>query len=160
MALPLDEFEWMSEEKLRNYDPIKDATEEEGFGYILEVTLRYPPELHLEHNAWPLAPELVDLTEEDLSPFSRQCLREARGGDTRYRARKLTSTFRTREHYVVHALNLRLYVELGMELVTVHRGIRFHQARFMKPYISDCTDKRAAARTKAEKCLLKLKCNR
>ena len=33
MSHPLDEFEWMSEEKLRNYVPIKDATEEEGFAY-------------------------------------------------------------------------------------------------------------------------------
>ena len=40
-------------------------------GYILEVDLEYPRDLHELHNDYPLAPEKVKLTEEMLSPYSK-----------------------------------------------------------------------------------------
>ena len=35
-------------------------------GWILEVDLEYPPELHEEHNSYPLAPEKKVVKKEDL----------------------------------------------------------------------------------------------
>ncbi len=72
-----------------------DVTEEDGPGYILEVDLAYPEELHLPHNSFPLAPESVEIDQHQLSPYSLSCLREVYR-KTKHKATKLTSTFRQR----------------------------------------------------------------
>ena len=54
--LPLNNFEWMTENDLSNWRQFSD---QEGKGCILEVDLEYPKELHNLHNDLPLAPERV-----------------------------------------------------------------------------------------------------
>ncbi len=157
--LPQRDFRWMTAEELREFDPSRDVRLEDGPGYILEVDLDYPPELHLPHNSFPLAPVTMDIDYSHLSPYSRSCL-EAMGQDPRrYKARKLTSTFEPRRKYLVHGLNLALYLRHGLKLRRIHRGITFHQARYLEPFITGCTRKRAAARTKTEADMYKLFCN-
>ena len=51
--LPVSDFKW-SEDKI---DDILVTTEESEKGYIVEVDLEYPSELHDLHNDYPLAPE-------------------------------------------------------------------------------------------------------
>jgi hypothetical protein len=149
-------------------------------GRILEVTMEYPAHLHLDHHSFPLAPEQVEVTEDDLSPYAKDILRRmASGGHLstvtsdkqrkkcredpnflpRYKAKKLTSTFNTRREYLVHESNLRYYLKKGLKLVTIHRGIRFRQANFVSRYIELCTIKRAMSRTKAESNIFKLLIN-
>ena len=38
-------------------------------GYILEVELEYPDELHSLHNDYPLAPEKLEITQNILSKY-------------------------------------------------------------------------------------------
>lgn len=64
-----------------------------------------------------------------------------------------------RRNYVVHGLNLQLYKKLGMEILKIHRGIRFEQVDFIKPYIDMCTQKRKTAPTESLKNMYKLLCN-
>ena len=156
--MPLRDFEWMSEEEINNFDWRTQISEEDGTGYMLEVSLRYPEKLHLQHNSFPLAPEHVEISERDLSPYSRGCLEDLKKSSN-YRAKKLTATFRNRERYLVHGLNLKFYLEMGLELITIHRGIKFYQEAFIKPYIKTCMRKRAAAKTKSEGDLMKLLSN-
>lgn len=161
-ALPHSEFEWMNEEELKAFDVTKDVTNEDGIGYILEVTLRYPERLHKEHNSFPLAPHTMTCEGDKLSDYATKCLDELKpSGKNRrsYKATKLTATFHDRVEYLCHGINLKLYVELGLELVTIHRGIKFHQTAFLRPYIDLCTRKRAASKTKSESDYYKLQCN-
>jgi hypothetical protein len=174
-----EEEEEEQEEEKEDHEIDKD---EEGFstGRILEVTLEYPSHLHLDHHSFPLAPEQLDVSEEDLSPYAKQVLRKmATSGHLstvtskkqkekckkdstflpRYRAKKLTSTFRTRKEYLVHETNLRYYMKKGLKLVAIHRGIRFRQTDFIRPYIEMCTRKRQMSRTKAESDIFKLLIN-
>ena len=58
--------------------------------------------------------------------------------------------------YTVHFKNLKLYLELGLILENVHRGIRFYQTDFLKPYIKLNTDLRKKATNDFEKDLFKL----
>ena len=120
--------------------------------------MRYPEKLHIPHNSAPLAPEQIELTENDLSPYSLECLSRL-AKTKKHRSQKLTATFRDRVKYVCHGLNLKLYLELGMELVEVHRGVTFHQEPFIKPYIDMCANKRAAAKTKSDNMVMKLLSN-
>ncbi|MBC6498041.1 MAG: hypothetical protein GDA54_06990, partial [Alphaproteobacteria bacterium GM7ARS4] len=168
--LPLRDFEWMTAEELDAFDPLRDATTTNGPGYILEVDLEYPEHLHRAHSSFPLAPHKLELTHADLSPYAYKVLRRVRlqrqkeklkrgsGGRT-YKSEKLTSTFRPRKKYLVHALNLKLYLQLGMKLTKVHRGIKFYQEDFIRKYIELCTQKRKSAPTVSLKNLYKLLAN-
>lgn len=163
--MPLNDFEWMSKSEIKNYDPLKDASEENGVGYILEVTMRYPSHLHLEHNSFPLAPVAKEITDEDLSPYSKDCLNILRSNgksskkNIKYSATKLTSTFEDRKNYLCHGLNLKFYLEQGMELLEIHRGIKFYQSDFIRPYVEMCSEKRAQATSKSESDRCKLMSN-
>ena len=93
--LPLRSFRWMQKYEIDNFDVMKDISEEEGPGYILEVDLDYPPDLHLRHNSFPLAPERITVGYDDLSDYSKVCLR-AIYERTRHSSTKLAATFRPR----------------------------------------------------------------
>ena len=54
--LPTGGFKWV-EEPLRLAEIIAEHPADSLEGYILEVDLEYPAELHDAHNAYPLAPE-------------------------------------------------------------------------------------------------------
>ena len=78
-------------------------------GYILEVDLEYPEEIHEAHNDYPLAAEHLKITDDMLSPFQREKFPPIRGS-----VRKLVPNLRDKERYVVHYRNLQQYMSLSM----------------------------------------------
>ena len=62
--LPYGEFKW-----LKNVDEldVMSINEKSDIGYILEVDLEYPDELHELHNDYPLAPEKLAVSSDMLS---------------------------------------------------------------------------------------------
>ena len=56
----------MDEKKILNYSDDDDK------GYILEVDLEYPKELHDLHRDYPLAPEIMSVSENMLSPVQNE----------------------------------------------------------------------------------------
>jgi len=156
--MPVRGYQWMKEEELKDFDVQNQVSNESEEGYIFEVTLDYPRNLHLKHSSFPLLPVRKTVTLDDLSPYSKECLR-AIDGRTMYKSDKLTTTFERREKYVIHGMNLKLALELGLELVEIHRGIKFYQADFIRPFIDMCAAKRAAAKTDFQKRLYKLLMN-
>lgn len=153
-CLPLSGFRWMTEHEISNFSVARDVKDRAGPGYILEVTLEYPKELHLKHNSFPLAPEQLNITSDDLSPYASDCLAQLKG-DKKYSATKLSASFRDRKNYVLHGMNLKLYLKHGLKLIKIHKGITFHQEKFLEPYISMCTKKRAESKTKSQSNLFK-----
>ena len=67
--LPYDDFEWyygrMDEKRVMKYSDDDDT------GYILEVDLDYPKELHDLHKDYPLAPEIMSISENMLHKSKR-----------------------------------------------------------------------------------------
>ena len=61
-------------------------------GYILEVDLEYPEELHEKHNAYPLAQERGLVTKSEMSPYQKALL-EGQGED---RTEKLLLTLKNK----------------------------------------------------------------
>jgi len=155
--LPVNDFKWMDSDEIESFSASKISKEDER-GFIIEVDLEYPDKLHETHSSFPLAAHQMEITNEHLSPYAHDLLISLKK-KKKYSAKKLTSTFLPRKNYVCHALNLQYYLEQGMKLVKIHRGISFRQEAFLKPYIDMCTKKRAAAMTKAESDLYKFLSN-
>ena len=122
--LPLRGFKWVSPDDVH----ILNVPENSKPGYIIEVNLGYPEELHDKHNQYPLAPEHVQVTM--LSPFQ-----QTHFPPIRCSVRNLVPNLPNKKKYVVHYGNLQLYVSLGMKIKTIHRVMQFEQLCWMKPYM-------------------------
>lgn len=73
MPLPISNFEWLSEEEIEQLNWLTMLDEQET-GYILEVDLNYPANLHKDHNSFPLAPERLTITPDLLSDYAKGIL--------------------------------------------------------------------------------------
>ena len=72
--LPLKCFKWTSSEI-----DILNVPDDSELGYILEVDLEYPKELHDPHNLYPFAPGHVQVNVDVISPFQRKYFPSIRG---------------------------------------------------------------------------------
>ena len=156
--LPFADFHWVSISTLNVEKEILQLGEDSDWGFILEVSLKYPSRLHEEHSDFPLAPFHRSVSYEELSPYARFIcdsfhLKSSCG------IRKLTSTVEDRCCYILHYRNFQLYLSLGMELVKVHRAIKFRQAPIMKGYVEFNSKCRSQATNKFDQDFYKLMVN-
>ena len=114
-------------------------------GYIVEVDLLYPENIHDSTSSFPLCPENLDIYYEMLSPYQKKCLKNLHSREG-YKSRKLTATFLPKTKIVLHGLHLSLYLELGMKLVKVHRCIRFDQSDYLRTWVNFCTARRSQSK--------------
>ncbi|GFS84345.1 uncharacterized protein TNCV_4605601 [Trichonephila clavipes] len=89
--LPLKDFVW-SDNDLTEQD-ILNLSDESDVGYILEVDLEYPSDLHDKHSDFPLAPE------NKPPPNCKEP--------------RLLTTLEPKTKYILHYSNLKLYLKLG-----------------------------------------------
>ena len=115
----------------------REIPSQEGCGCILEVDLEYPKELHNLHNDYPLAPERIVMNKVE----------------------KLIPTLSDKKNYVLHYRNLKQYLEMGLKLAKIHRGISFNEEAWLKPYIELNTQLRTKATNDFEKDFFKLMSN-
>ena len=133
--LPVHSFKWMTDKEIENIFNNQIVQVWERTPCILEVDLEYPEELHDLHNDYPLCPERVECDKG---------------------VKKLIPNLRHKKNYVVHYKTLMQYLNLGMELKKIHRGIRFIECDFLKPYIDMNTNLRTKAKNNFEKDFFKL----
>ena len=69
---------------------------------------------------------------------------------------KLIPNLRDKEKYVIHYKNLKQYLDLGLELTCIHRGIKFEESEWLKTYIDINTKLRTEANNNFEKEFFKL----
>jgi hypothetical protein len=151
--LPTGEFDWLNEQEISNLD-ITQITDDSEEGYILEVDLKYPKELHDLHNDYPLAPEKMKICPEMLSPYCKQLSEDLKLGSVA--VPKLVPNLSDKTKYIVHCRNLKLYLGLGMELTVIHRVLAFQQSPWLKAYIDFNTERRKHAANDFEKDFYKL----
>ena len=152
--LPYEKFEWL--ENINKFD-VMSVNEKSDTGYILEVDLKYPKELHELHNDYPLAPEKLAVTNDMLSKYCKKIVDkyDIKVGDVK----KLIPNLRNKSKYVLHYRNLQLYLFLGMKLIKIHRILKFKQSNWMEKYIDFNTEKRKNAANNFEKDFFKLMIN-
>ena len=143
------EFKW-----LKNVDRFDVNFKNSPIGYILEVDLEYPDELHVLHNDYPLAPEKLAIPYDMLSDYCKKIADEyeIKVGDVK----KLIPNLGNKTNYVVHYRNLQLYLSLEMKLTKIDRVLKFKQSDWMKKYIDFNTEKRTNAGNSFEKDFFKI----
>ena len=133
--LPVHSFKWMTNKEIENIFNNQIVQVWKRTPCILEVDLTYPEELHDLHNDYPLCPERVECDKG---------------------VKKLIPNLRHKNNYVLHYKNLMQYLSLGMELKKIHRGIKFIECDFLKPYIDTNVKLRTQAKNDFEKDFFKL----
>lgn len=145
--LPIGNYEWLDSKEIdekfntseykKNVSAIKNLSDDSDIGYIFEVDLHYPKELHDKHDDFPFCPE-------------------KRGIPGITTNNKLLLTFFDKHKYVVHYRMLKLSLKHDIVLKKVHRVLQFRQEAWLKPYIALNTELRTLARNDFEKSFYKL----
>lgn len=145
--LPIGEYQWISKRIIdsnfntsdhqKNVTKILNLNDDSDIGYIFEVDLHYPRELHDKHNDYPFCPE-----KRSISGITKN--------------EKLLLTFYDKKNYIIHYSMLKLALEHGLMLKKVHRVLQFKQTAWLKPYIDLNTKFRAQANNDFEKNFYKL----
>ena len=110
-------------------------------GYISEVDLEYPSELHDLHKDYPLASEKLEISQNIFSKYYSETSDQygIKVGGVKYKEK-----------------DLQLYFSLRMKLTKVHRILKLKQSHWLKKYIDFNRDKRKNAANSFEKDFLKL----
>ena len=117
--------------------PLKKLTnlsKKDKRGYLLEVDVKYPKELHENHNELPFLAEKMKIK----------------------RVEKLVPNLKCKKRYMVHIKELDQTLKHGLRLKKVHRVIKFQQSRWMKAYIMLNTRLRKDAKNESETDFFKL----
>ena len=122
MKLPLKDFCWHSEEEIKSFD-IHNTPENGDIGYVMEVDLEYPPELHDYHNDYPLAPEKREIHDEMLSPYTKCLLEHLK--QKRVPTTKLIASVENKTKYILDYRALKLYIRLGLRVAKIHKILSF-----------------------------------
>lgn len=154
-ALPIGNFRRLSQEEIATFDVLQ-VSDDAKKGYLIETSLSYPSYLHDEHNCFPLAPIKRSITDEELSPYAKEAWRQLRGSVKRAKSEKLLCTLGDKDRYVLHYRNLKLYLQLGLQIKQIHTVLEFDQKPWLKPYIDFNTTKRMEAETEFEKSFYKI----
>ena len=153
--LPVGKFRWLEKNEISNFD-IENTGSNTNLGYILEVDLVYPENLHVKHSDFPLAPIKKKIKYDELSPYNQNIQRSSDMKNLFSNAEKLVQTLEDKKNYVIHFELLKLYLKLGLKLTKIHRVLRFEQRAFMKSFIEFNIDRRKAANTEFESNNLKM----
>ncbi|XP_072380672.1 uncharacterized protein [Diabrotica undecimpunctata] len=136
--LPWGNFRWLSDEEIKQFNVFNIENDYEK-GYVLEVDLHYPPNVHDEHNELPFCPESI------VPPKSKY--------------KKLIPNLYDKKKYVIHYRNLKQCIQYGLKLEKVYRILEFSQSMWLKKYIDLNTFLRNNAKNEFERDLFKLLVN-
>ena len=111
--LPVNGFKWVKNVSKFDENFIKNYDEDSDKGYILEVDVEYPKNLHDLHSDLPFLPERMKIN----------------------KCRKLVCNLYDKNNYVVHIRSLKQSLNHELILKKVHRVIKFNQEAWLKEYI-------------------------
>ena len=132
--LPVSNFTWVEDLSIFTESFIKNYDENSDTGYILEVDVEYPENLHKLHRDLPFLPGRMKIN----------------------KCSKLVCTLYNKQNYVIHIGALKQALNHGLVLKKVHWVIKFYQEAWLKPYIDTYTKLRTEATTDFERDFFKL----
>ena len=133
--MPTGKFRWV--EFRKDWSPktiVEELVMKKDCGYLLEVDVAYPRELHDYHNDLPF-----------------MCTKMKING-----VEKLVPNLYYKKNYIIHIKALKQAINHGLVLEKIHRVIEFQQSAWMREYIDFNTRLRTAAKNDFEKDFYKL----
>ena len=135
-SLPVGDFKFLTDGELDDFlQRLNDIADDGEIGYVVECDLHYPHDLHDRHNAYPMAPEHLLITDLMLSPYVTKSFPDIKWAPSK----KLVPNLYDKTKYVVHYRNLKLYVKHGLVITKIHRVLSFRQKPWLKTWIDYCT---------------------
>ena len=128
--LPTGRFRWVDVKP----NEIRKLAKHVDKGYLLEVDVCYPRELHNSHNDLPFMCERMETDEVE----------------------KLVPNLHDKKGYVIHNRALDQALNHGLVPDHIHRATEFNQSAWMKPYIDFNTQLRTQATSDFKKDFFKL----
>ena len=128
--LPTGGFKWVDV----NPNKISELATRTDKGYVLEVDVIYPKDLHDSYNDLPFMCERMEINGVE----------------------KLVPNLRDKKNYIIHIQALNQVLQHGLRLDAIHRVIEFDQSPWLKTYIDFNTQLRMAATNDFEKDFFKL----
>ncbi|GBN51847.1 hypothetical protein AVEN_119712-1 [Araneus ventricosus] len=110
VLLPVSDSEWISSDEISQHE-ICQHPDDAPKGYILEVDMEYPPELHDLLNSYPLAPERMVIEPHMQSLTAMEILTKMNMKPVS-KSEKLVPNLCSKRNYVLHYRNLKLYLSL------------------------------------------------
>ena len=107
--LPTGGFKWVDV----NHNAISELATRTDKGYVLEVDVSYPKELHNPHNDLPFMCERMEINGVE----------------------KLVLSLRDKKNYVIHIQALNQVLQHRLRLDRIHRPMEFYQSPWLKTYI-------------------------
>ena len=132
--LPTGGFKWVGDVSKFTPEKIARLAKRGSKGYLLEVDVKYPKELHDLHNDLPFMCEKMKINKVE----------------------KLVPNLYDKKKHVIHIRALDQALKHGLILEKVHRVIEFNQSAWLKPYIDFNTKLRTLARNDFKKTSLSL----
>ena len=123
--LPTGGFKWVDVKP----DKISKLAKHKSKGFLIEVDVCYPKELHNSHNDLPFMCERMKINGVE----------------------KLIPNLYSKKRYVIHIRALEQALKHGLVLEHIHKAIEFKQSAWMKEYIDFNTKLRIAAANDFEK---------
>lgn len=152
-SLPTHDFCWLTPDEMKMID-VHSMPLDGNTGYVFDVDLKYPMELHDDHSDYPLAPESFQIKPEMLSPYQKELLLKLKMKESTS-TKLVPNLFDTRTMLsTTEIYNSTLH--WGMRLAKVHRVLSFKQSPWLKAYIDFNTSKRKNANNEFEKDFFKL----
>ena len=127
--LPVDGFKWKNNILKFNKDFIKSYDEDSDKGYIFEVDVEYPKNLHDLHSDLPFLHERMKIN----------------------KCSKLVCNLYDKNNYAVHIRSLKQALNWGLILKKFHKVIQFNQEAWLKEYIDMNTELRKQVKNYFEK---------
>ena len=133
--LPTGGFHWVEFDESKDLKMIiNELSKRKDHGYLLEVDVAYPRELHDYHNDLPF-----------------MCTKMKLNG-----VEKLVPNLYYKKKYIIHIKALKQAIDHGLVLKKIHRAIEFKQSAWMREYIGFNMRLRTAAKNDFEKDFYKL----
>ncbi len=151
--LPTGNYQWEDASKFTS-EYILSLKDDASNGYILDVDLEYPKELHELHNDYPFCVEKKEVKMDELSEYQ---LNHLEVNQKKYvEGTKLVSTLTDKVHYKLHYRLLKQALQAGLKLKKVHKVLSFSQKPWLEPYIMMNMNFRAKSKNEFEKGFFKL----
>ena len=151
--LPYDNFKYEENIEIFTSDYIKNYDFEGDKSFYFVVDLEYPRELFDDHINYPLAPTKMNISNNLLSDYQKDLIKNFNGIESNDKVEKLVLSFLPKNEYFVDGKTLQFYLNHDLTLKKVHRVISYNQKFLLKDYTNFWTDVRTEAKKNEDKNL-------